>query len=200
MIGKVVQNQVSKNHVLNKKQPSFQGKYAFLTNFKSARIDSKRNNLDFSLHLKGRITTKGKIKFCNADFCTVTKIKAKEIQNKELTATFHPEMPKVILDIVKNKLEKNQDALVILKQIDSTGKTIWLNTHLRPDNSAKLNIACHLSANATSDKTIQIIEKIYDTVFLLENHVSYDIAKKYFDGLLEMEYGNYDGFIINAVQ
>ncbi len=196
MIPNLLQKQIVKQIVKNNDSSLF----SFLTNFNSALINSPNAVLNPSLQLISRITTKGKIKFCNADFCTATKTKANKIQNTPISQVFHPEMPKVILDVIKESLENNTDALAIIKHIDSEGKTIWLNSHFTPNTSNKLNIACYIKSNPSSKSAINKVEKIYNTIFLLENHVSYAIAKKYFEGLLEMEYGNYEGFIISTFQ
>jgi len=197
MITSVVNQKVSKQALINKNDKSL---FSFLTDYKSTIINSSTSILQPSLQLKSRISTKGKIKFCNSDFCHATKTNSNTILDKHITSVFHPEMPKVILNIVKEKLENKEEALAIIKQIDSSGKTIWLNSQFSPNSTNKLNIACHLKSNPSSKSTINKIDKIYNTIFLLENHVSYSIAKKYFEGLLEMEYGNYEGFIINAFQ
>ena len=199
MISKVATSQKTvKQNQISKEQNS--NTFSFLTDFNASLINSKTNFLDFSLQLKSRITTKGKIKFCNTDFCDATKTNPKQIQNTKLTNLFHPEMPKVILEYVSNNLETGVDAFAIIKHIDNNGKTIWLNSHFSPNQSNNFNIAFTINANPTSQETIKKIEHIYNTIFLLENHVSYEIAKKYFEGLLEMEYGNYEGFMINAFQ
>ncbi|HIE45578.1 MAG TPA: hypothetical protein EYG80_00145 [Flavobacteriaceae bacterium] len=193
---KKAENQiVTKNKVLKSLEL-----FSFLTDYESALLNSKTTYLSPSLQLNSRITTKGKIKFCNTDFCKAINVNSKEIQNKKITSTFHPEMPKVILNYVKENLLENKDALAIVKHIDSNGETIWLNSHFSPNTSNKLNIACSIKSNASSKISVEKIEKIYNTIFLLENHVSYDIANKYFEGLLEMEYGNYEGFLIDAFQ
>ncbi len=174
--------------------------FSFLTDFNSKSINSKTKNLNNSFELVSRITTKGKIKFCNTDFCKATNETSKKLQNKKITSIFHPEMPKTILNKVKNELTQNTFSLAVIKGIDKDGNSIWLNTHFSANTSNKLNIACNLKAKPSSKETINKIEAIYNTIFLLENHVSQDIATKYFDGLLEMEYGNYEGFLINAFQ
>ncbi|HIP37209.1 MAG TPA: PAS domain S-box protein, partial [Crocinitomix sp.] len=150
--------------------------FSFLTDYKSTLLNSKTTYLNPSLQLTSRITTKGKIKFCNTDFCKVVNLNSKEVQNKKITSTFHPEMPKVILNYVKASLLKNEDALAIVKHIDSNGEMFWLNSHFSPNTSNKLNIACSIKSNASSKISVEKIEKIYNTIFLLENHVSYDIA------------------------
>jgi len=200
MISNLLNKQLE-SQIISRKSTKENSMFSFLTNFNSALINSPTITINPSLQLISRITTKGKIKFCNADFCTATKANTSEIQNTQISNTFHPEMPKVILDVIKKNLDLNIDALAVIKHIDSTGNTIWLNSHFSPNvSSNKLNIACYIKSNPSSKSAINKVEKIYNTIFLLENHVSYDIAKKYFEGLLEMEYGNYEGFIISLFQ
>ena len=186
--------------IVKKKSVAKDSRFSFLTDFTSTTTHSKTLILTPNLQLVSRITTKGKIKFCNTDFVKVIKTSSKIIQNKKITNYFHPEMPKVILNIIKNRLDNNKHALGIIKQKDIDGNIIWLNSLFSTNTSNNLNIACQIKSNPSSEETINKIEKIYNTIHLLENHVSYDIAQKYFDGLLEMEYGNYEGFLINAFQ
>lgn len=175
--------------------------FSFLTDYKQTLINNDTVVcLQSNLVLSSRITTKGKIKFCNTDFCSAVQSTSKKIQNEYISSFYHPEMPKVIFEHIKESLEKNNNAIGIIKQIDKNGNTNWLNTYFLSNLSGKLNIACNIKATPSSTKTIERIAKIYNTVFLLENNVSYDIAKKYFEGLLEMEYGNYEGFIISIFE
>ena len=200
MIKDLTSQKTAVNIVTKKQVNESKELFSFLTDFESKANTKKTVHLDSSLQLKSRITTKGKIKFCNSDFCTATNYSSKNIQNKAITSVFHPEMPKVIMNVIKNNLENKTNALAVIKQIDSDGNTIWVNTLFNPNTTSKLNIACHIKSNPSSKKTIKKIDKIYNTLFLLEHHVSHEIAEKYFEGLLEMEYGNYEGLLIDLFQ
>ncbi len=201
MITDVFNNKISTPNVTKNKKVIDNEIFSFLTNYKSFTTNSPTRLLHPSLQLISRITTKGKIKFCNTDFCIATKKSANELKNSELNSIFHSEMPKTILEIVKAQLKKDNEGIAILKSKDIEGNTIWLNALFIPNTSSKnYTVTFTTKLNPCSKKTINKIEKIYNTIYLLETHVNKNIAKKYFDGLLEMEYGDYDGFIINAFQ
>ena len=192
--------QIKNKKVLKRESEKPLDLFSFLTNYKPATLNNKTATLPTHLLLNSRITSKGNIKFCNTDFCTAHQTQSAEIQNKPLASIFHPEMPKTILNYIKTNLQSNTESIAILKQIDNNGKTIWLNSLISPNTTNKLNIACQIKATPSSQKTIEKIQKIYNTIFLLENHDSPDIANKYFEGLLEMEYGNYEGLMIELFQ
>lgn len=194
-------NQHIKNPVFLKKEDD--NKYdlfTFLTNFKGFSLRSKTIFLDPSLQLTGKLTTKGKFKVCNTNFYKAINCSHSDVKEQSINTIFHPEMPKVILDVVKSELQKGNKALAIIKEIDNDGHTVWVNSQFTRNTSGKLNIACQYKGVPTSKKTIEKINRIYKTLFLLENHSGYEIAKKYFNGMLEMEYGNYEGFLIDAFQ
>lgn len=196
----LVQQRRKENSLVKNEPVNSLEKFSFLTEFSSYSNNTTTKMLGLGLQLTCKITTKGKVRMCNSNFYKALGYIHKEVIKQSFTNTFHPEMPKVILEVVQGELQKGTDSLAIIKQIDKEGNTIWVNSHFSPDTSNRFAIACSVKSNPTSLKAISKIEKIYRTIFLLENHSGYAIAKKYFDGLIEVEYGNYEGFIIDVFQ
>jgi len=172
--------------------------FSFLIDYNSKELHSPEFIVTPKTQIVNRITTNGKIKFCNEDFSKTTGFNKKDILN--INQIVHPTMPKTIFNHVIKKLDKNEEVIALVKHIDKKGNQFWLNTLFSPNNSSNLTIAYSTKATATTKKTIDKISKIYNTVFLLEKHVNPNLAKKYFDGLIEMEYGTYEGFIIDAFE
>ena len=172
--------------------------FSFLTDYQSKEVNSKENFLTPGLELKNRITTKGKIKFCTNDFITSCKYSKKELTNQSVSKITHPEMPKTVFKSVINELAKGNETIAIVRHIDKLGNSFWMNTHYIPNKGDNLNIAFSTKSIPTSRKTYDKVNKIYNTLFLLEKHADKDLADKYFNGLIEMEYGNYDGFTLDA--
>jgi len=185
---------------VEKKSVNPYGIFSFLTEYKSYINNNVTKTLPLGLQLTSKITTKGKVRMCNSEFYKSLGYIHKEVIRQDFSKIIHPEMPKVIMEVVQNDLKNGEDSLAIVKQIDKEGNTIWVNSLFSPNDSTNLTIACFVKSNPTSLNAISKIEKIYRTIFLLENYSGYDIAKKYFEGLIELEYGNYEGFIIDAFQ
>ncbi len=173
--------------------------YAFLTNYKTTPVNSQNKKISLNLQLVSRVSTKGKIKFCNADYTSATTYSQNELLNKPFIKTIHPEMPKTIMNHIIERLEKGQDAIAIVKHLDKNNNTYWLNMLYKPNMGNNHTIAFSVKAIPSSKNAIQKINKIYKTILSLENS-NRDFAQKYFTGLLEMEYGNYDGLMIYAFQ
>lgn len=200
MIAKTLVDQNRTYVSAKRKQEETYKLFSFLTDYNAAIVNSSLKILDPSLQLVCRVSTKGKIKFSNKHFSEATSFSSKELVNAKISSIFHYEMPKVVLEKIMSNLENNIESVAVLKCIDKKGETIWLNACFTPNDSRKLNMACSMKLNPSSKATIKKINHIYETIFLLENHVNNDVAEKYFKGLLEMEYGNYEGFMINAFQ
>jgi hypothetical protein len=199
---KLVQSRKSKN-------TSEYNEFSFLTDYNTQPVESNEILIHPRLQLVSRVTTKGKIKFCNTDYVTVTGRSEKEVLKNKVTITTHPQMPKTIFNYVISELSKGNEIIAVVNHLDKYGNSYWLNTHFKPNYTSKLSLAYTTKSKPSSRETIQKIKKIYNTLyrienrksnFLVENEANKEIANKYFNGLIEMEYGNYEGFVIHAFE
>jgi len=174
--------------------------YSFLTDYDSALINSLEKQINPSLQVVSRVTTKGKLKFCNTDYISVTNYKGKELVNKRTSIITHPEMPKTIYNYIIQELKKDNDVAAPIRHLDKNGKSFWLNTQFNPNKGSNLKLAYSTKAVPTSETAVNKIKEIYNTLFLIEKNVNQDQAQKYFEGMLEMEYANYDGFLLEIFE
>jgi transcriptional regulator with PAS, ATPase and Fis domain len=194
-----LENNLLKSNLIN---PEEYYAFSFLKDYdtKSTKTETVNKTLDLNSEIVSRVTTKGKVKFCNTDYIKATAYNQKEILQKTCANIMHPQMPKTIFVHVINELKKGNEVIAIMKHLDKKGETYWLNTNFDPNSSKKINIAFTSKSRPTSKNTIKKVEKIYNTLSRIESTVGELAAKKYFDGLLEMEYGNYNGFIIGCFE
>ncbi|MEE9349071.1 MAG: hypothetical protein V3U80_03425 [Flavobacteriaceae bacterium] len=189
LVAKNETSTVKKKGSINK----LNGEFSFLTDYKSKELLSSEVIIHPAIQTLSRVSTNGKIKFCNSEFIKTSGLTKKNAYNKSI----HPMMPKTIFNYVVKNLELKKEVIAIVKQIDKSGNLFWMNVHFIPNKTDNYSLAFTTKSNPTSQKVIKQISKIYNTVFLLEKHVDKTIALNYFEGLLEMEYGNYEGFLIN---
>ncbi len=197
--GKVKRTIESNNTIESTKKKAYD-KFSFLKDYNSYKNTSKEIFLSPNLEIVTRVNTNGNVKFCNAAHTLTTGYNENEILHNKTSITMHPEMPKVIFNYIITALNKRNEAIAIIRHLDKDGNSYWLNTHFTPNKGKKLSLAYSSKAYPSSKKTIKKFRKIYSTLFLLENHVNENTALKYFEGLLEMEYGNYNGFTMSAFE
>lgn len=171
--------------------------YSFLTDYNSALINSSEKQINPSLQLTSRVTTKGKIKFCNTDYISVTNYHGKELVNKRASIITHPEMPKTIYNYVIQELKNGNDVIAPIRHLDKNGESFWLNTQFNPNKGSNLKLAYSTKAVPTSNIALNKVKKIYNILFLIEKNVNLNQAQKYFEGMLEMEYANYEGLLLD---
>lgn len=183
--------------------------FSFLTDYRTGTIESKEILIHPRLQIASRVTTKGKIKFCNSDYIMVTGRNEKEILRNKVSITIHPQMPKTIFNYVISELKKGEEVIAVINHLDKYGNSYWLSTEFIPNNSNNFSLAFSTKSKPTSKNAIEKVRKIYNALyrienrnseFLVEDQSNKKIADKYFDGLIEMEYGNYEGFIIDTFQ
>ncbi len=188
-----------KSTIKSKKSIASYKGFSFLLDYKSCTINAKEKQINLNLQMVSRVTTNGKIKFCNSDYIAATKYNGKELVNTKPSITTHPEMPKTIFKHVIKELNNGKDVIAITRHLDKNGQSFWLNTHFKPNNNENnLKIAYATKAVPTSKNALQKIKKIYNALFLIEKNVSEDYAQKYFNGMLEMEYANYEGLLLEV--
>jgi hypothetical protein len=150
-------------------------------------------NRDLEIYCK--VSTKNKIKFCNADFTKAIGYTEKELLNLDYDLVYHPDMPRVIKILLNHRIKSNKDILVISKNMDNTGCYFWTKSYFKAQqNEYNLNIAFSVKSKPITREAKQEIDKLYAKLLKIEKHHDATIASKYLFGFLEekgLSFSNY---------
>ncbi len=162
----------------------------------------KRSFIDLEKHLeksvlaKCRISTKGKILFCNSDFIENSGYSQKEITNQNIDVISHPEMPKIIQMVIHNNLENNLPILSIVKHLSKDSRYYWTLSEYAPNtNENNLKTAYTIISKPITHQTKQKIAKLYDVLIKIEKNHDVVMASKYLIGFLEQKGMSYSEYI-----
>jgi len=149
---------------------------------------------------KCRISTKNKVLFCNEDFIKNLGCSKNEILNQKVDLITHPEMPKIIQMLIQNNLENNLPILSIVKHLTKDLRYYWTLSEYAPNtNENNLKTAYTIISKPIPHQTKKKIEKLYNTLYKIEQNIDVVTASKYLIGFLEqykMSYSNYIKSII----
>ena len=157
-------------------------------------------HLDLNDKLIIRTTPDFKIYFVNDNFTHITGINAEQALLKNLTEILPFSMADLFHDVVKENIKENEPSYYILKGKTKHGDCYWGLMRITPFYS-KLNGEKRylfeikmLPHNAEEES-----EKIYDVIEKVYLNAGHDFAKKYFEGYLEDQNTDYEGFIFKTL-
>ena len=145
---------------------------------------------------KCRISTKGKILFCNSDFIKNSEYSQKEISNQNIQSIVHPEMPKIIQMVIQNNLKKNLPIISIDKNLSKDLRYFWtLSEYIPNTNENDLKTAYTIISKPITRNAKKKIAKLYDILFKIEKNHNVVTASKYLIGFLEQKEMSYSEYI-----
>ncbi len=151
--------------------------------------------LDSSKTIRLKTNAKGVIEFANDYSREICGYEEFELIGQIYNITSHPDMPKFIFDIVRNRLNKGGNIHALVKNLAKDGSYYWTLSYFdaKFNENGKL-VSLYVRKKAASKNTIFRIEKIYKKA--IEDRRGIIIADKYFSSFLEDKNTTYDKFIL----
>jgi len=144
-----------------------------------------------------KINIDEKIDYVNLHFAETSGFEEYELIDKPLYSLFHPDMPKVILSVLKERLEKKKAMQIIQKYVAKNGCYFWLASTYSPKLTERGMIASYTckSTSIASNATEEILG-LYHILSKIESKTNdTEAAKKFLIGYLEAKNITYDSFI-----
>ena len=168
-----------------------------MDNFYNPNTIDREIKVNPSLSLMVKFNVEGIIEYVNHSFSEISGYEEFEIIGESVEVLRHPDMPKVIYQMLTEKLENKEPIRVINKMLAKDGRFFWVVS----DYESKLNeegeiIAYYNHSMAAVSYTVHKIDSLYKILSNIEAKTAkVDISKKYLKGFLEERNLTYDKFI-----
>jgi PAS domain S-box-containing protein len=163
---------------------------------KQSPID-REINVNPSSILMCKINADGIIEYVNHSFSEISGYEEYEIIGESMDVLRHPDVPQVIYDVLKERLDKHEPIRIISKQLAKDGRYFWLAS----DYETKVNDAGELVAHyshsvAAPSYAVHKINSLYKILSNIEaKSGNTETSKRYLIGFLEERNLNYNQFI-----
>jgi PAS domain S-box-containing protein len=144
-----------------------------------------------------KINTEYRIDYINHQFSKTSGFEGYELIDEPLSTLFHADMPKLLLSVLLERLERGKSMQIIQKYIAKDGRFFWLSSLY----SAKLNdkgnsLSYTCTSSSVSSNVIQEMVKLYTILSKIESKMNdVEAARRYLIGYLETKAMTYDTFI-----
>ncbi len=150
-----------------------------------------------SLMLMTKINAEGIIEYVNHAFSEVSGYEEFEIIGESLDLLRHPDMPKVIYQMLMDKLANKEVIKMVNKALAKDGRYFWLMSEFETKSDAEGKpIAHYCNSYAASPFVVHKMESLYKILNNIETKTgSIETSKRYFIGFLEERNLTYNQFI-----
>jgi PAS domain S-box-containing protein len=148
-----------------------------------------------------RTDLKGKILSCNSYFTEISGYQESELVGSPHNIIRHPDMPKVIFQLMWERLKANKDILAIVKNKTKHGDYYWVTTlfetkyhPLTKEPEAYLAIR-----KAAPEKAVKEIEQLYKILLEIEKQDGIKASESYLINFLREKNMDYDAYAQDLV-
>lgn len=171
-----------------------------MNKFKKPKPIEKEIKLDPSRVIMSKTDPKGIIEYANDYFMETCGYEEYELMGQPHNIIRHPDMPKVIFNLMWERLLEGKNIHALVKNLSKDGRYYWILTNFETNYNEKGAIVSHIAKRkAAPGNAIYQIEKLYKTIVAIERSKNPEMAEKYFYGLLEDRGQNYDEFILDIL-
>lgn len=152
--------------------------------------------------LVSKTDPKGLITYCNSVFIEMSGFAESELISQQHNILRHPEMPRVIFDLLWQTLQSTREFNGYIKNMTKTGDYYWGFANVTPSFSTKNELLGYYSVHRKPDpEKLDYIKKLYIELFDIEQQSSAKdaIANSKFrmDSILNAKEMGYDEFILS---
>ena len=150
-----------------------------------------------SLVLMSKINKDGIIEYINHSFSEISGYEEFEIIGESIDLLRHPDMPRMIYEMLMERFEKNQPTRLINKMLAKDGRFFWVISDYESRISEQTKLVAHyVHSFAAPTFAVHKVDSLYKILSNIEiKSGSTETSKKYFIGFLEERNMTYDQFI-----
>jgi len=140
---------------------------------------------------------KGNIKYSNRYFSEVSGYSKEELHGSPHSIIRHPDMPKVMFKLMWDRLKKNENIIVIVKNKAKDGRYYWVKTFFETKyHPITKEPYGYLSIrHAAPKKAIREVEPLYKRLRSIEARQGLDASQDYLIRYLMKEGKTYDEYL-----
>jgi len=143
--------------------------------------------LDPKRYIVSETDEKGKITFCNDYFMEVAGYSKEELIGKPHSVIRHPDMPRVVFKLLWQTISQGKNINAIVKNLAKDGRYYWIFTEFesRKDTDTGKIIGYHAARKSISKFVLEVIEKLYAELLVIEKEQGIEESEKYLIAFLK---------------
>ena len=159
-------------------------------------VDREINiNPNYSFNCK--ISSKGTLEFTSHILCEISGYEEYELINEPLISLAHPNMPKILFEVLTERLAKSQPMRLFMKLMAKDGRYYWLMMDFYTKSDQDGVILAHYSESVAAPQyATHKLQPLYKILSKIEEKTGNTKAsRRYLVGFLEDRNLNYDQLI-----
>lgn len=150
-----------------------------------------------SVSLLMKINKDGIIEYINHSFSETSGYEEYEIIGESMDILRHPDVPRVIYDLLKERFSKKEPIRILNKILAKDGRYFWLICDFETKTNSNGDTLAHYAhCYAAPQFAIHKMDSLYKILLNIElKSASSEVSKKYLLGFLEERNLDYDQFV-----
>ena len=141
---------------------------------------------------------KGKLIYGNKTFIKISGYEEHELLGKPHSILRHPDMPKVIFELLWSRLKAKEEIFAYVKNLCKDGSFYWVLANVTVTLDKNANVTdLHSVRRKPSSKSMQVIPALYKELLAQEKSGGINASQNYLNKLLKDKGESYDDFIFN---
>lgn len=165
-----------------------------------AKIKPTNNekNLSPDEFIVSKTNSQGKILYGNKIFINMSGYTESELLGQPHSILRHPDMPKIVFKLLWDRIKEKKEIFAYVKNLCKDGSYYWVlaNVTVTLDKNGAV-VDLHSVRRKPSQKAMQVIPSLYETLLAEEKRSSLDGSAKLLETILKDKGVSYDDFIFN---
>ncbi len=157
--------------------------------------------LDETKILMSKTDGKGIIEYANQYFMDICGYAEWDLMGEPYDVIHHPDMPRVVLKILWDRLRKGENIHALVKNLAKNGSYYWVVTNFETKYDAEGKIIAHFSRRKKPPSyAVEGILPVYKILLDIEKTKGMEASEKYLMNFLEDKGLSYDEFILQVLK
>jgi len=168
-----------------------------MTNYPKQTPIDKEISINPSAVFNWKINPRLLIDYTNHFFCEVIGYEEYELIGESIEKLRHPDMPKVVLDVLYERFKNKENMRLITKILAKDGRFFWLLVDFETKVNAEGDIVAHYGiSKLASQYAVHKIATLYKILTKIEEKTgNTEASRRYLVGFLEERNLNYNKYI-----
>lgn len=140
----------------------------------------------------------GRIVYCNRNFMILSGYKESELLGKPHNIIRHPDMPKVVFEILWESIKNKKEVIAYVKNLSKDGSFYWVLAFITPSFDSNGEIMGYHSMRLNPKReAIEKIERLYKELLLEEQKCGKKASRKMFEEILNAKGMSYEEMVLS---
>lgn len=165
-------------------------------------VSGKEIKLNKMKSILSRTDLKGNIEYCNKYFIEISGYTEHELIGSPHSIIRHPDMPKIIFEMMWDRLKQHKDILAVVKNRAKNGDHYWVTTLFETKyNTIDKRPEGYLALRrAAPENAIKHITPLYKKLLEIEKQEGVGASKAYLLEFLAKQNKDYDTYVHDLVE